>query len=41
MQQQQENLVPYQASELLKKCKCREDITNICRELGNLYYIKI
>lgn len=29
-----ENLVAYPASELLKKCKCREDIVNVCRELG-------
>ena len=35
MENLQGNLVSYQASELLKKCKCREDIINICRELGN------
>ena len=29
-----ENLFAYPASKLLKKCKCREDIVNICRELG-------
>ena len=41
MMEQQQNLVSYKASELLKKCKCREDIINICRELGNLIYIMI
>ena len=35
----EQNLVKYEASELLKKCKCREDIINICRELGKLIYI--
>lgn len=33
------NLVPVPASELLKKCKKKEDIINICRELGKFYYI--
>ena len=39
MQGQQENLVSYPANELLKKCKCHEDIVNICREMGTYIYI--
>ena len=34
MQLEQSRLVPYPAEELLKKCKCKEDIVNICREMG-------
>ena len=34
MENQAEGLVPIKAEELQKKCKCREDITNLCRELG-------
>lgn len=39
MQQINNNLVPFPANELLKKCQCREDIVNITREMGNIYYI--
>ena len=28
------NLVPYNARELIKKCKTKKDIINICREIG-------
>ena len=31
------DLVHVPASELVKKCRYREDIINICRELGNIY----
>jgi hypothetical protein len=41
MQGSQGNLVPFSASELLKKCKCHEDIVNICREMGKNNYIII
>ena len=34
MQLEQPRLVPYPAEELLKKCKYKEDIVNICREIG-------
>ena len=34
MQKEQGRLVPYPAEELLKKFKCKEDIINICREMG-------
>ena len=34
MQQEGPQLVPYPAEEILKKCKCKEDIINICREMG-------
>ena len=34
MQLEQPRLVPYPAKESLKKCKCKEDIVNICREMG-------
>ena len=30
------NLVTVPASDLLKKCKNKEDITNFCRELGKI-----
>ena len=30
------NLVPLPASELLKKCRKKEDLINICRKLGML-----
>ena len=42
MQLGQSRLVPYHAEELLKKCKYKEDIVNICREMGNFfgYYLK-
>ena len=30
------NLVPVSATELLKKCKNKEDIVNFCRELGKI-----
>ena len=42
MEEQINNLVPVKASELLKKCKNKEDLRNICRELGKkLFYIMI
>jgi len=34
MENQIQQLVPISAEDLLKKCKCREDLTNLCRELG-------
>ena len=34
MEDQAQGLVPIKAEELQKKCKNREDITNLCRELG-------
>jgi hypothetical protein len=34
MEYQDHDLVPVQASELMKKCKNKEDLINICRELG-------
>ena len=34
-------LVPYKASELLKKCKSKEDIINIVREMGILFLLTI
>lgn len=34
MENQMQQLVPVSAEDLLKKCKCREDLTNLCRELG-------
>ena len=36
MEGNEQNLVPVPASELLKKCKKKEDIINICRELGKI-----
>ena len=36
MQEQQNNLVPFPARDLLKKCQCKEDIINITREMGNI-----
>ena len=35
MENQAPGLVPIKAEELHKKCRCREDIINLCRELGN------
>ena len=35
MDPNQNNLIAYPAAELMKKCKCHEDIVNICREMGN------
>ena len=35
MEKVQNNILPYPAFELIKKCKYKEDITNICREIGN------
>jgi len=35
MESRNVNLVPVPATELLKKCKNKEDIINLCRELGN------
>ena len=35
MQQEEQQLVTVSASELLKKCRNKEDIINICREVGN------
>lgn len=29
------DLIAVSASKLLQKCRCHEDIVNICRELGN------
>jgi len=34
MQEIRPNLVPVPATELLRKCKKKEDLINICRELG-------
>ncbi len=34
MENSQNNLVPYPASELIEKCRSNEDIANICREIG-------
>ena len=34
MENQEQALVPIKAGELQKKYRCREDITNLCRELG-------
>ena len=34
MEGDQRNLIPYSAAELLKKCKCHEEIVSICREMG-------
>ena len=34
MENNQNNLVPYNARELIKKCKTKQDIINICREIG-------
>ena len=34
MQQEGQQLVAVSASELLKKCRNREDIVNFCREAG-------
>ena len=39
MQLEHTRLVPYPAEELLKKCKCKEDIINICWEMGKYFYI--
>ena len=35
------NLVPVPASQLLKKCRNKEDIVNICRELGKKIFFII
>lgn len=35
------HLVPVPASDLLKKCRNKEDIINICRELGNILFFII
>ena len=35
MQQEEQQLVRVSASELLKKCRNKEDIINFCREVGN------
>ena len=35
MEQEGQQLVAVSASELLKKCRNREDIVNFCREAGN------
>ena len=35
MEQQRQQLVAVSASDLLKKCRNREDIVNFCREVGN------
>lgn len=32
----QNELIAFPASELMKKCKCHEDIVNLCREMGNI-----
>ena len=34
MQNNNIELVPIQASELIKKCRCHEDLVNFCREIG-------
>ena len=36
-----QQLISVPAKDLLNKCKCREDIINICRELGNFKIYKI
>ena len=36
MEVQQNNLVPYNAGDLLKKCRSKEDIISIRREIGNI-----
>ena len=44
MQEIRPNLVPVPATELLRKCKKKEDLINICRELGkfnNIWYYPI
>ena len=41
MELSQNNLVAYPASDLMKKCKCHEDIVNICREMGNINFISV
>ena len=38
---QNNNLVPVSAAQLLSKCKCHEDLVNICRELGKPYLFNI
>ena len=35
MQQEEQQLVTVSTSELLKKCRNKEDIINFCREVGN------
>ena len=35
MEQNNQNLVPISASDILKKCRSHEDIKNIAREIGN------
>ena len=37
----QNNLVSYPASHLMKKCKCHEDIVNIYRKMGNINFLNI
>ena len=32
----QNELIAFPASELMKKYKCHEDIVNLCREMGNI-----
>ena len=33
-------LIAYPESELWKKCKCHQDIFNLCREIGNINLLK-
>ena len=38
MQQNNNSLIPVPASHLLQKCKCHEDLVNICREIGKFIF---
>lgn len=37
MENSSNNLVPCNAAEIIKKCRSKEDIQNICREIGILF----
>ena len=39
MEQINQHLIPVSATEILKKCKNKEDIVNICRELGKYIFV--
>jgi hypothetical protein len=39
MESRANNLVPYNAKELIKKCRSKQDITNICREIGKKHFL--
>lgn len=41
MNQENNNLVKIKASELLNKCKSKEDMKNLSREMGQIIFIML